>query len=338
MSDRSKIEWTDATWNPLRAVHPGTGADGTHCVKISPACANCYAAAMNKRFGTGLEYSATSSAQVRLDEGVLTKPLKWKRPRKIFVGSMTDLYLDAYEDEALDLVFAMMYEAHWHTFQVLTKRPERMQRHLSNSYRPLWIGTAAYRQAILRNPEQAELVTNVDVVDDVSAHWPLPNVWLGVTAEDQQRADERREPLRALGAAGWSTFVSNEPALGSIDWAGWEFLKLLITGGESGHAARPSHPAWIRAARDFAIGRGIAFHFKQWGEWLPFKSGEFSSIPHWLKDSTPVCLVKPDGRAIRPYCFNDGPGHEMARVGKKVAGRLLDGRTWDEFPATEVHA
>src|SRR6478752_6552858 len=137
VGERSKIEWTatidadgrvtpGATWNPLRARNPETGKVGHHCVKISPSCTHCYAARQNKWTGTGLDYSASSPAETFLDERALTLPLRWQRSRKIFVCSMTDLFGDWVSDEQLDRIFAVMALADRHTFQVLTKRPERM--------------------------------------------------------------------------------------------------------------------------------------------------------------------------------------------------------------------
>lgn len=325
MSDRSKIEWTDATWNPLRARDPQTAKTGHHCVKISPACAHCYAASMNKRFGTALNYAADSAAELFVDDAALVKPLAWKRPRRIFPCSMTDLFLDAYPEHAIDAIFAVMYSAQWHTFQVLTKRPERMKAHLNHPLRAAAIGSLAYFLAVKNDPRKAEVLTNSDVVTDVGARWPLPNIWLGVTAEDQQRADERREPLRQLANAGWTTFVSNEPALGPIDWTGWEFVKQIISGGEACPGSRPSHPAWIRATRDFCVPRGIAFFFKQWGDWIPA-----DEVPAAYADT-----YSSKRRGSRnPSCVVDDT--LLVRVGKKVAGRLIDGRTWNEFPQTEA--
>ena len=356
MSDNSKIEWTDATWNPLRAKNPETGKLGHHCVKISPACTHCYAASMNKRLGTNLDYSSSARVETYIDEKALTAPLHWRRPRRIFVCSMTDLFLDAYTDEQIDRVFAVMYGAQWHTFQVLTKRPERMHAYLADKgARINGIGCAAYAIAIQRKAEQAEVLTNGDIVDDVNDLWPLPNVQLGVTAEDQQRANERIPLLLNTPAA--MRFVSCEPLLGPIrldlldngknGWidclggvwgrglstdhqgdgaehipegttgdciVGW-----VIAGGESGRGARPMHPDWARGLRD-QCGASVPFFFKQWGEWGPQpKCTDCTCVPGEL------CCSR------RGTVMEDR--HIIERVGKKAAGRLLDGRTWDEFPA-----
>jgi protein gp37 len=347
MAENSKIEWTDATWNPLRARDKSTGKVGWHCEKISPACAHCYAASTNRRFGTGHDYKPDVAVETFLDELALLKPLAWKRPRKIFPCSMTDLFLDDYPEHAIDALFAVMYAAQWHTFQVLTKRPERMHAHLSNPGRAHAIGCLAYHFAIQRNPHQAEVLTNTDVVTDVEALWPLPNVWLGVTAEDQQRADERIPWLLRTPAV--AKFISCEPLLGPIqlwkaapcgyycdeshghidhpfcgenhnfDGSRWQ----IIIGGESGPGARPMHPDWARSLRDQCQAASVPFFFKQWGEFVPYVEGVGANI-----------YIGPREEQTRRVI----DGVEVFRVGKKSAGRLLDGREWNEYPQTEVHA
>jgi protein gp37 len=171
-----------------------------------------------------------------------------------------------------------------------------------------------------------------------SPQWP-PNVWIGTSIENQATATERIPELLKIPAA--IRFVSYEPALGPVDWQKWyphpnhgkvrpmEQIDWFIAGGESGPQARPSHPDWFRSLRDQCQGAGVPFFFKQWGEWVPFANNR--DVPP-APDRTPVCLVKSDGRVIRPYCGEDAPGHQMARIGKKAAGRLLDGREWSEFP------
>lgn len=326
MSDNSKIEWTDATWNPLRAKNPATGKPGHHCVKISPACAHCYAASMNKRLGTGLDYSASSSAEMFFDREAMAKPLSYRRPRKIFVGSMTDVFADFYPREWIAHLIGVAAYCRRHTFQFLTKRVERMR-------------------DLMRSLTLEECLNAAGLAPDFHPTWPPENAWFGATIEDHERCMERLDPLLQTPAA--VRFISVEPLLGPLDLAlrNWAHIgnrrddcriDWVIVGGESGQQARPMHPEWVRLIRQDCELAGVPFFFKQWGEWMPFNSGEFSGIPAWMEDRTPVCLVKPDGRVIRPYCLNDAPGHEMARVGKKAAGRLLDGRTWDQFPQMEV--
>lgn len=214
MSDKSSIEWTDATWNPIR------GTKGRHhCVRISEGCKHCYAATMNHRFG-GPDYVVGADTP-RLDEEALLQPLKWKKPRQIFVCSMTDLFMDEHESNDIFDVFRIMADSPQHTFQVLTKRSRRM----------------------------------MEVLSDLK---PLPNVWIGVSCENQERADERIPHLLATPAA--VRFVSAEPLLGPIrldqplnfDGALWDAmargaLGWVIVGGESGPGARPCDVSWIRS-------------------------------------------------------------------------------------------
>ena len=330
MSDRSKIEWTDASWNPLRAKNPDTGKLGHHCVKISPACAHCYAASMNKRLGTGLDYSSNSRAETFLDAKVLDKPLHWKRPRRIFVCSMTDLFGEWVESGDIANVFATMYECQWHTFQVLTKRAERLNL-LANPRMTYAIACFVWERLKQRDPHKATYLTLGDIERDILAMWPLPNVQIGVTVENQQYADERIPWLLKCPAA--VRFVSFEPLLGLIDATKWLYsdydraamdeqlltplggfthskIGWAIVGGESGPQARPMQPDWARSLRDQCEDPGVPFFFKQWGEWLP--AGQ-------------------DGARIGDdqilNCSDDAE-----RVGKKKAGRLLDGREWNEFP------
>ena len=344
MSDRSKIEWTDATWNPLRAENPATGKAGHHCVKISPACAHCYAASMNKRLGTGLDYSSSSPAEVYLDIKALQQPRRWSRARKIFVCSMTDLFLHNYTDQQIAKVFAVMALHPRHTFQVLTKRPKRMHEWFRWIARQC-VSCGCKRDALDANivyqfiddEEAGEQVSR----DDFPAVWPLPNVQIGVTAENQQYADERIPWLLKCPAA--VRFLSCEPLLGptTFRWAKWDdwkgadgeqrpavdeydglrMLDWVIAGGESGQQARPMHPDWARGLRDQCLAAGVPFFFKQWGEWLP---------------STNDSALHRSQTIYHPWDHQNRIGTSgaqwMIRVGKKAAGRLLDGREWNEFP------
>lgn len=174
--------------------------------------------------------------------------------------------------------------------------------------------------------------------------WP-DNAWMGMTVEDQQRANERIPHLLKLPAP--VRFVSCEPLLSEVVLNYGEMIGAtplqpgprngidwVIAGGESGPAARPSHPAWFRSLRDQCKVTGVPYFFKQWGEWRTFN--DVDELPGTVSDTTPVCLVKRDGAVIRPYCNLDGPGQQMVRVGKKRAGRTLDGREWSEFPQPKV--
>lgn len=255
MSDNTSIEWTEATWNPIRARRkdgqPNKGG-GWHCERVSPGCQHCYAERLNeKRFGTGLPYNRKSRdlVDIYLDEKALTQPLHWRRrPRKIFVCSMTDLFGEWVPDEVIDLVFTVMALSPQHTFQVLTKRPERMREYLTN----------ADRLYVLRSSIEEWLTE-----DDCRLRWPLRNVQCGVSVEDQERADKRIPEL--LGTPAAVRFLSCEPLLGPIKISGvcscgtnyqtgplihgdrhHHELHWVIVGGESGPGARPCDEDWIR--------------------------------------------------------------------------------------------
>lgn len=356
MGDRTGIEWTGSTWTPIRARNRATGKLGWHCVHVSPGCKNCYAESWNKPRGTGLPFKPGHAADVEiiLDERMLLEPLRWTKPRKIFVCSMTDLFADFVPTEMIDRVFAVMALAPQHTFQVLTKRAERMRAYVYGlPNRDDIVGRAAAHLWGGRNPDA--------VFHDVmrAVRLPLPNVWLGVSAEDQARADERVPELLATPAA--VRFVSAEPLLGPIRFDelrpdGIKFtlngltgqgehllgftgqtgkLDQIIVGGESGPGARPMHPDWARSIRDQCAAARTAFFFKQWGE---FQHGStLGKMPQ-----VELCIFN-DGRTIVPTpeaCraedrergWHGRAPEMMARVGKKAAGRELDGVEHSAMP------
>lgn len=337
MADGTKIEWTDATWNPI-----------TGCSVVSPGCTNCYAM---KLAGTRLKHHPTRAGltteskagpvwngQVRFNKGMLLDPLKWRRPRMIFVCAHGDLFAENVPNEWIDQVFAVMALAPQHTFQVLTKRPERMRDYVDSL-----LTVSSRRASVARWAAWHWGKLDPDGVwDHVAQAYrsPLRNVWLGVSVEDQKRADERQLPMAALGVRGWLTWVSYEPALGPVDWeanGSWRFLQWMVSGGESGHAARPSHPDWHRAARDFCAAHDIAFLFKQWGEYLPAIDRERDD-PDWRRDYSHTYADDQPDMAwlnIDGGCgFHGARFHVMQRVGKRVAGRLLDGVEHNAFPTT----
>lgn len=269
MGDYTGIEWADATRNPLRGTR-GSWA----CVKVSEGCANCYAERLNMRFG-GPPYTMDADT-LRLDEAALTLPSRWKRPRLVFVCSMTDLFAEEVPDAWIDKVFGVMAMAPQHTFQVLTKRATRMKDFLrARSFRP----RLAIRIGFLMEPQ----------LDDCPF---LPNVWLGVSAENQARADERiPELLDTPAAVRW---ISAEPMLGPIDIGsympdklqqfvdrGGPFLDWVVAGGESGGPEARAMVAqygngpklypkpWavkaLAAMRDECAAARVPFFFKQWG-------------------------------------------------------------------------
>lgn len=329
MADKSGIEWTDATWNPIRARNKKTGKVGWHCEHATTGCEFCYAEGFNKRLGTGLAFKPghRKDIEIFLDEKMLTQPLRWKKPRKIFVCSMTDLFADFVSDEMLDKIFHVIALCPQHTFQVVTKRASRMCAYVS-SLQPRWDSEAP-----------------AGMVPDVRAHaianaisqWPLPNVWLGVSAERQQEWDERLEQLGATPVA--VRFVSVEPMLGPIDVGNafdqalpggspYKPIDWIICGGESGPKARPMHPDWARSLRDQCHESGVAFFFKQWGEWAPSTPEAARGNPRsgWR------CLAGHPHVAKAAELYPAAGAAFMERVGKKRAGRALDGVEYDTMP------
>jgi protein gp37 len=240
VADRSAIEWTDATWNPV-----------TGCTKVSPGCKFCYAERITERFGK------QKFSEIILHPNRLDQPLRWRTPRRIFVNSMSDLFHEEIPDDFIDRVFAVMFLAQDHIYQVLTKRHRRMSEYLSHQSRAGLIQVAA---AQLDRGFSRE-----EIAEWFFAHpmeWPLPNVWLGVSCEDQPRADERIPWLLQSPAA--VRFVSLEPLLGPVTLKGfietrlWEFppekkgqmthgLDWGIIGCESGPKRQPMRDVWARS-------------------------------------------------------------------------------------------
>lgn len=337
MGDGTGIEWTDATWNPI-----------VGCTIVSPGCTHCYAmrqAARIERMTPGTHYAGTTQPSkagpvwtgklALAPDHILTQPLRWQKPRNIFVNSMGDLFHAGAFDEEIERVVAIMALRPEHQFQVLTKRAERMRDffHDPDLHRYGHIYDAVWRA--LDDPK-VKLDGNAvaDSLNHLAAGRGLPNVLLGVSVEDQRRADERREHLAALAAQGWRTFVSYEPALGPVDWAGWEHLAWLISGGESGPNARPSHPDWHRAARDFCAAHGIPYFFKQWGEWQKAVD-RGREDPDWRMDYSRTFADQGDMRWLNlagGRGFHGERFHVMRRVGKRAAGRLLDGIEHNGMP------
>ena len=210
----SKIEWTDATWNPV-----------TGCNKVSPGCKFCYAERLSKRLkATGMAKYRNAFA-VTLHPDTLEIPLRWRKPRSIFVNSMSDLFHDEVPDDFIGAVFDVMTRADWHRYQVLTKRPERV---------------ASLNSTLL---------------------WPA-QIWQGVSVENQDYA-HRIDLLRDTAAT--VKFLSLEPLLGPLPNLNLEGIDWVIVGGESGPGARPMQPDWARDIRDQCLDAGVPFHFKQWG-------------------------------------------------------------------------
>ncbi len=374
----TKIEWTEATWNPI-----------VGCSIVSPGCTNCYAMRMAARLEamnsaayvrevsgqrngappeqTPTHYAGTTerskagpvwTGKVALaPDRVLTEPLRRRKPTTYFVNSMGDLFHEAVPDGWIDRVFAVMALCPQHTFQVLTKRAARMWSYVVR-------GDDEHGDYFERLADVAVSISGSPCAAHVeSIDWPLPNVWLGVSAERQKEADDRIPHLLATPAA--VRFVSAEPLLGPIRFdaimgtlclatgdacckgqtqvdalRGIQFceragayaypgktgmpkgLDWVIAGGESGPGARPMHPGWVRGIRDQCTAAGVPFFFKQWGEWLPSADDvNFSDGEDWARRHFP-------GRRFEQH----SSGHTFVAVGKARAGRMLDGRLWDEVP------
>ena len=329
MAENTKIEWTDATWNPI-----------TGCTMVSAGCSNCYAmglAATRLRHHPSREGltrmtsgRAVWTGEVRFNEQWLDQPLRWRRPRMIFVCAHGDMFHENVPDEWIDRVFAVMALAPQHTFQVLTKRPERARVYMAALY-------AGDRHVANAAVEMRGSVFGAVAAND-AFKTGYSNVWLGTSIEDQATADARIPHLLTTPAA--VRFVSAEPLLGPVDlthsltrWCvrcapfeqpcriGCENrtgLDWVIVGGESGPGARPMHPDWARSLRDQCTAACVAFLFKQWGEWAP-----------WDDDNWSLDTVEDVEAHERAW---EIAGVEFLKVGKKRAGRLLDGRTWDQFP------
>jgi protein gp37 len=367
MGKETGISWTDSTWNPIRG-----------CSRVSEGCRNCYAESVAHRFsGPGLPYEGLVqldaegkskglwNGQIKFVEDHLLDPLKWKAPRRIFVNSMSDLFHENVTDEMCDRIFAVMALCPQHTFQVLTKRPERMKNY--------WLKDPNDRRA--RQLRWIHGTLSVDAYyRKLDARWQAgeapefdlgiiaQNVHLGVSVEDQKTADERIPLLLETPAA--VRFISAEPLLGAIDLTrlqlgdvnpyaghaceldalsmrinGERALGWAIVGGESGPGARPMHPDWARSLRDQCKAAGIPFFFKQWGGWMPWQpDGGFSE---W-KSQTGKLMDRhafPDFKDGGVCQWTDASLYEgedicvHQRVGTKAAGCLLDGVEHHEFPA-----
>jgi protein gp37 len=278
-------------------------------------------------FAIMLDSGPRWTGKVELIPHMLDIPFKRRKPTTYFVNSMSDLFHESLRDEVIDRVFAVMAVCQQHTFQVLTKRAERMQRYFHQTPLPQFGADVvaldgAHERVfgrmvqILPNVDPHMLNRVAELLEDrypgevgFMRRWPLPNVWIGVsvgTRATLSRIDHLRETPAAV------RFISLEPLLedlGTLDLRG---IHWVIVGGESGPGARPMHPDWPRAIRDQCVSAGVPFFFKQWGEWGPSEGKAFYKGP------------VPE---FRPA--NDAG---LARVGKKAAGRLLDGREWNDMP------
>lgn len=335
MADKTKIEWTEATWNPI-----------TGCTVHSAGCTNCYAM---KLAGTRMKHHWSRegltkqtkagpvwNGEVRFNEQWLDQPLRWAKPRMIFVCAHADLFHESVPDEWIDKIFAVMALCPQHTFQVLTKRSGRMLDYLNSRKGDAPLKVALGDGTLTEHPWNNQLQ-------------PPKNVWLGVSVENQAAADERIPDLLNTPAA--VRWLSCEPLLGPVNltkidpkiydaaadaltgrwkWTDgpvkheWEHvIDWVVVGGESGPGARPMHQDWARFLRDQCTAAGTPFFFKQWGDWLPLAN---DNAGHWPTDTDGCIRLTPDGGRRTD-------GWPMQRVGKKFAGRMLDGVQYDGMPA-----
>lgn len=318
MAEKSLIEWTDATWNPI-----------TGCSIVSPGCRRCYAMKLagtrlrNHPSRHGLTIDTKDgpvwNGELQFNEDWLLQPVGWKKPRMIFVCAHSDLFHPAVPDAWIDRVFASIALAPQHTYQILTKRPARMCEYLSQvtaSGRQWYhIGEMGHKAGLSMNHIKESMTLLAKT---------LPHVWCGTSIERQKEADERLPHLRDTPAA--VRFISAEPLLGPIDLGSHvKWLDWVIVGGESASDAKPMHPAWVRSFRTQCLAGGVPFLFKQWGSWI-------------TEDQAPDDIVLP-GTSRLHFAQRDKEGGwtkgdqtAFYLVGKKAAGRLLDGREHNGMP------
>jgi protein gp37 len=312
MAQKSKIEWTTRTWNPI-----------TGCTKISEACDNCYAERMAKRFAGLHGYPKENPFNVTIHKNRFLQPAGWSKPCKVFVCSMSDLFHPNIPWGIIYDLFTVMDKYKDFTFQILTKRPKRAKEVLTPIYDRLG---------------------------------SLSNVWIGITAENQARFDQRIDHLMEIPAK--VRFISCEPMLGAIDMSyylngcpeamgkynepDWEQtcppLSWVICGGESGPKARPTHPYWIKELQEQCNYSKTPFFFKQWGEWIPRQQWELQgnkiSTDQFgtLSYNGDIFYYQTTTWNGREYDKNNDFECIMYRVGKKAAGAMIDGKEYKTFP------
>lgn len=331
----TKIEWAEKVWNPL-----------VGCSKVSLGCAHCYAERMAFRlkamgqlpYQPVVDKKGRWTGKINLLSDKLDEPLRWRKPARIFVNSMSDLFhewiFETGNESFVDEIFAIMAATPHHIYQILTKRPKVMRDYICNSRRDVYVEHAL------------ETIYSEHGWCPPDFEWPLPNVLLGVSVEDQKAADERIPLLLQTPAA--LRFLSCEPLLGPVDPMlavpghpdpdsifGPAGVSWIIAGGESGPNARPMHPDWPRLLRDSARAAGIAFFFKQWGAWLPCE--RVPDTPgFYLPQNMPAFGYR--GEELDRKLFKDrfhawDPDTYALRLGKSRTGRLLDGLLHDQIPA-----
>lgn len=312
---RTGIEWTDRTWNPV-----------VGCTKVSQGCKLCYAKTIHDMRHAAIlagkkmapQYSVPFE-QIQLRPERLKRPLSWQDPSLIFVNSVSDLFHEDVPREYIVQVFAVMALADRHTFQVLTKRPDRMREIVNDP---------GFIDAVLDAAEAYWTLTGRDGdIEEwnpwVIENWPLQHIWLGTSVENQLAADLRIPELLATNAA--VRWLSMEPLLEDVNLRAYaRHLDWIVVGGESGtkkQSPRPMHPAWALSIRDQAVAAGVPFLFKQWGDYAN----------ETVAGTEPVLAeLKPN----QSVAWGDGATNHIrfTRVGKKRAGRLLGGRLWNQYP------
>lgn len=360
MAENSKIEWTDHTFNPWRG-----------CTKVSPGCANCYAEKMSKRNHKTLGTWGPSGKRVVASESMWKKPVKWNRDAKfameywkqrcdtekleyirprVFCASLADVFEDwqgpmlNHKGEQLNLtmddvraqLFTLIDATPFLDWILVTKRPENIDRMVPP-------GPMAKKCK--------------------EAAWYRNNVWLLTSVENQEQADKRIPELLKCRDMSPVLGLSCEPLLGPVDFTVGvkdyinglnvyskptlpknylDELDWVIVGGESGPNARPIHPDWARSLRDQCAAAGVPYFFKQWGEWAP-ATREYGILGHVMPDTgvtsdgTNVCWIGWDGTTTFPSGHNvEDPVMAIAKIGKKRAGRMLDGKEWNDFPTAGV--
>lgn len=371
----SKIEWTEKTWNV-----------STGCNKVSEGCKHCYAAVMHPR---QMVLNPEKYAHPFLDgafphEASLEMPLRRKKPAMIFVNSMSDLFHENIPFEFIDKVFAVMALCPQHTFQILTKRPERLSEYFNNylysterakkyiaqSVEDTPLGDFIFDRFTGLNPVPCQPDAAAFIFEAVQV-WPLPNVWIGTSVENQEQADKRIPYLLQIPAA--VRFLSCEPLLGEVDltsiqcdraYGSYLFnaltgkgrthlntpfsstldmnkLHWVIVGGESGHGARPMHPDWARKIRDDCQAAGVAFFFKQWGEYQLWDNvgTDYKESATGYQTSAgfkkPIAVYKDGFVSTTQFVRDFEPCAVAIKLGKKHTGRLLDGVEYGEYPNNE---
>ncbi len=346
MADKTGISWTDATWSPV-----------VGCSRVSEGCRNCYS---ERLVATRLRHTEKYSGLAQMTQAgprwtnvvrcapdALIQPLRWVNPKRIFVNSMSDTFHKDVPTAFLDRMFIVMALGWQHTFQVLTKRPERMAEYMADPDLPARMDEEYGRWASEATESAHQLSrcrsSFMCRVQRDEVLWPLPNVWVGTSVEDQAAADARIPHL--LNVPAKVRFLSCEPLLGPVDLTAVDFggifgetnalngkrmpggerlIHWVIAGGESGPNARPMHPDWARSLRDQCAAAGVPFHFKQWGEFTPTERREgvtyetFTQIAD-VEDRT-YPIERLDERT------------RVWKVGVKRAGRSLDDVLHDAFP------